>query len=110
MRGSGIAQERLSSRARITPASRRESTVMASLTARSGRWAVASATRSSPVVRSISTRGLAVRSAKNSVWPLKRTPASYDLLVHRSGDDRVELAGERARDRTLEEREHVGHV
>src|SRR5438046_1314217 len=81
MRGSGIAQERLSSRARITPASRRESTVMASLTARSGRWVVASATRSSPVVRSISTRGLAVRSAKNSVWPLKRTPASLMICL-----------------------------
>ncbi len=52
-------------------------------TSLSGRCVVASATRKgrSPVPASIiTTRGVAVRSARYSVWPVKGTPASLMVL------------------------------
>ena len=76
-----LLSERARSRARIVADSCSESAVMASLTALSGRWVVASATRSSPAVSSITTRALRVRCARNSVWPLERTPASLITLL-----------------------------
>ncbi|MNY19309.1 hypothetical protein D3C86_1527350 [compost metagenome] len=59
----------------------------ASGTARSGRWVVASATRSMALswagcgpASIITTRGTAARSARYSVWPVNGTPASLIVL------------------------------
>ena len=49
---------------------------MWSLTSRKGRCVVASATRNPGVASIITTRGVPVAAARNSVWPLKGTPAS----------------------------------
>ncbi len=68
------------SRCRIVTISVSNSRVSAFGTSLSGRCVVASATRS-PVVASImTTRGVPLRSASNSVWPVKGMPASINKL------------------------------
>ena len=58
--------------------------VIASGTSRSGRCVVTSATRSAsaaaPLTSIITTRGVCVRAAKNSVWPMNGMPASRITL------------------------------
>ena len=67
-------------------------------TSSSARCVVTSATRSgasaAPPTSIITTRGVAVRSAKNSVWPMNAMPASmHHALLHRRRDERGERAG-----------------
>ena len=50
--------------------------VIAAETSLSGRWVVARATRRPPPTSIITTSGVAVASARYSVWPEKGTPAS----------------------------------
>ena len=50
--------------------------VMWSQTSRNGRCVVASATRRPGVASIMTTRGVPVAAARNSVWPLNGTPAS----------------------------------
>ena len=62
-------------------------------TARNGRSVVASATRSRRPPSIMTTCSVPVSSARNSVCPVKGTPAVVDdALVHRGGDDGVKLA------------------
>jgi hypothetical protein len=89
--------------------------VMAAGTSLSGRWVVASATRSGP--RSVSpasimtTSGVPVFSARYSVWPVKwDTGLVDDALVHRRRRHRGKLAGLAAGQRAVEQGQHVGAV
>jgi hypothetical protein len=57
-----------------------DSRVIAAGTSASGRCVVTSATRKPPPTSIITTRGVCVRSAKNSVWPMNGSPASASTL------------------------------
>ena len=80
MRGRAQPKSRASAAASTRKHRHEPSTVIAALTARSGRCVVASATRRSPATSSITGSGVAVRSARYSVWPVNGMPASLMML------------------------------
>ena len=75
MRGAAMPNFARSSACTMRSVRCSDARVMAAGTAASGRCVLASATRSSGLA-SIITTSVRARSAKNSVWPLKRMPAS----------------------------------
>ncbi len=85
MRGAAMPNLRRRSASTMSSMRARLSPVIAAGTSFSGRWVVASATRSGGVLRQrpasiITTCGVPVFSARYSVWPENATPASLMVL------------------------------